>query len=163
MMPQDIPETCNGCDKRFSIEHTISFPKGGLILARHDDAAKEWGALGARSLVPSDNIYEPKINSMTVHGERTRARARQESGTANCGVDIVEEAQGGSGRTMNGAARLVGRLGQVELPVQLRSDVRSHGFWKQGTTTMLNIQIFNLNAVSYLCMMPEKALTKAEK
>ena len=36
-------------------------PKGGgLILARHDDVAKEWVALGARALVPSAITYEPK-------------------------------------------------------------------------------------------------------
>ena len=43
LMPQDIPATCDGCGKRFSIEHALSCPKGGLVIARHDDAAKEWG------------------------------------------------------------------------------------------------------------------------
>ena len=46
--------TCNGCGKRLSIEHALSFPKGGFVLARHDDAAKEMGSLGDRDLVPSD-------------------------------------------------------------------------------------------------------------
>ena len=40
LMPQDIPATCDGCGKKFSIEHALSCPKGGLVLARHDDAAK---------------------------------------------------------------------------------------------------------------------------
>ena len=66
MMPQYIPATCNGSGKKFSIEHALSCPKGGLVLARHNDAAKEWGALGARVLVPSAITYEPKINSRTV-------------------------------------------------------------------------------------------------
>ena len=52
-MPQDIPATYDGCGKKFSIEHALSCPKGGLVLARHDAAAKEWGALGDRALVPS--------------------------------------------------------------------------------------------------------------
>ena len=52
--------------------------KGGPFIARHDDAAKEWGALGARALVPSAITYEPKINSRTVQGERTgRERCRK--------------------------------------------------------------------------------------
>ena len=66
LMPQDIPSTCDGCGKRFSIEHTLSCPKGGLVLARNDDTLKEWGALGARDLVPSAITNEPKINSRTV-------------------------------------------------------------------------------------------------
>ena len=78
LMPQDIPVACYGCGKKFSIEDAISCPKGGLVMLRHDGAAKEWGALGARALVPSAITYEPKISSRTVHGERTRAGARQE-------------------------------------------------------------------------------------
>ena len=69
LMLQDIPATCDGCGKKFSIEHALSCPRDVLVLARHDDAAKEWGALEARALVPSAITYEPKINSRTVHGE----------------------------------------------------------------------------------------------
>ena len=98
LMPQDIPATCNGCGKKFSIEHDLSYPKGGLVLARHDEVAKEWGALGAWALVPSAITYKPKINSSTVQGERTRAVARQEGEEAEGGMETV-------GRTGNGASR----------------------------------------------------------
>ena len=77
-MPQDIPATCYSCGKKFSIENALSYPKGGLVLSRHDDAAKDWSSLGARALVPSDITYEPKINSRTVQRERTGSGARQE-------------------------------------------------------------------------------------
>ena len=60
MIPQDIPTIYDGCGKRFSIEHVLSCPKDGLVLARHNDAAKEWGSLRARALVPSAITYEPK-------------------------------------------------------------------------------------------------------
>ena len=46
--------------------YRLSMPYYGLVLARHDDAAKEWGALGARALVPSAITYKPKINSRLV-------------------------------------------------------------------------------------------------
>ena len=156
LMHQDINATCDGCGKKFSIEHALSCPKGGLLLARHDDAVKEWGDLRAGSLVPSAITYEPKINSRTVQGERTGARARQEGGEADGGTDTV-------GRTVNGAARLVEQPGQVVVPAESRSDVSAHGFWKRGTTAMFDIRIVNLDAGSYLRMTPEKALAKAEK
>ena len=54
-------------------------------------------------------------------------------------------------------------LGHVEVPAELRADVNAHGFWKRGTTAMFDIRIFNLDVGSYLRMMPEKALAKAEK
>ena len=86
-MPQDIPATCDGCCKKFLIEHALSCPKGGIVLAQHDDAAKEWGALGARPLVPSAITYKPTMNSRPVQGERTGAGARQEGEEADGGTD----------------------------------------------------------------------------
>ena len=53
LMPQDIPATCNGCGKKLLIEHAISCPKGGLVLAWYDYTAKEWGAFGSQDLVSS--------------------------------------------------------------------------------------------------------------
>ena len=82
----------------------MSCPKWGLVLARHNDASKEWGALGAWAVVPSAITYEPKINSRTVQEERTGARARQEGGEADDGTEIVGENQRGRVRTVNGAA-----------------------------------------------------------
>ena len=63
---------------------------------------------------------------------------------------------------MNGATRLAGRTGQVEVLAESRADVSAHGFWKRGTTAMFDIQIFNLYAGSYLPMTPEKAISKVD-
>ena len=41
LMPQDIPATCVGCDKGFSIEHKLSCPKDGLVLVQQNDSAKQ--------------------------------------------------------------------------------------------------------------------------
>ena len=68
MMTQDIPATFNSCGKKLSIKHTLSCSKVGLVLERHDDASKEWVALGAWVLKPSYISYKPKINSRTVQG-----------------------------------------------------------------------------------------------
>ena len=68
LMPQDIPATCDGCGKKFLIGHALSCPKGGLVLAWHDDAAKEWGTLGSRALFPCAISHQAKINSRTVQG-----------------------------------------------------------------------------------------------
>ena len=65
---------------------------------RHDDAIKEWGALGARALVPSAITYKTKISSRTVQGGRTWAGAQQDSVAAKGGANIAGESQGGGGR-----------------------------------------------------------------
>ena len=77
LMHQDIPVPCDGCGEKFSIEHALSFPNGGFVMSRHDDAAKEWGALRAWALIPSSITYKPKINIRTVQGETTGDEARQ--------------------------------------------------------------------------------------
>ena len=101
LMPQDTPVNCDGCGKKLSIDHALSCLEGGLVLARHDDATKDWGALGARALIPSAITYKPKINTRNVQGEKTGAGARQEGGEAYGGTDTVGEAQGSRGRTIN--------------------------------------------------------------
>ena len=156
LMPQETLATYNGCGKKFLIEHALSCPKGDLVLEWHDDAAKEWGALGDLALGPSSITYKPKTNSRKVQGERTGSRARQEGGTAKGGAEIVGEAQGSvsSGWTVNGAAVLARRPGQVEVPTESRADVSAHGFWKRGTNAMFDNRIVNLNAGSYLLMKP---------
>ena len=120
-------------------------------MARHNDTAKEWGALGFRALVPSAIAYKPKINSRTVQGERTGARARQEGGGSDGDAYTVGEAQGSRLRTVNGTARLVGQPGQVVVPAELSAEVSDHSFCKRGTTTMFDIRIVNLDTGSYLC------------
>ena len=163
LMPEDIPATCDIFGKKCSIEHALSCPMGGLVLEKNNNAAKEWGDLGARALVPGAFTYEQKINSSTVQGERNGARAQQEGGEADIVTDTVGEAQRGRGRTVNGAARLTGQPGHVVVSAESRADVSSYGFWNRGTTTMFDIRIVNLDAGSYLHMTPEKALAKTEK
>ena len=46
--------------KRLLINQALSYPKGGLVLERHDDTAKERGALGYRYLILSAITYTPK-------------------------------------------------------------------------------------------------------
>ena len=77
-MPQYILATCDVCGKRFLIKHTLSCPKGGLVLAHHDDAAKESDAIGAWDLVPSANTYKPIINSRTIQGGEDQGQSAAE-------------------------------------------------------------------------------------
>ena len=81
---------------------------------------------------------------------------RQEGGEGGGGTETL-------GRTVDGAARLVGQTLQVVVPAESRVDVSAHSFWKWGTTAMFDIRIVILDAVSYLRMKPEQDLAKAKK
>ena len=69
-------------------------------------------------------------------------------------MDTVGAAQESLERKVNGAAGLLGQPGQLLVTVESRADVSFHGFWKRGTTVMFDIRIDNLDAGSYLRMMP---------
>ena len=115
--------------------HALSCPEGGLVLERHNDAAKEWGALSAWAINPSAIYYEPKINSKTVQGEINRSGARGTTGKQE-GEDQDDKE---------------GDTGQATMPDESQADVSIHGFWKWGTTTTFDMKIFILDAGSYLC------------
>ena len=82
--------------------------------------------------------------------------------TAEGGAFIIGESQGvgGIGRIVNAATVLSRRMGKVEVPVESRTDVSAHSFWRWGITAMFDIKIFNLDAGSYLRMTSEKAFEK---
>ena len=119
----------------------------GLVLARHNDAAKEWGTLSARTLNPSCISYEPKINSRTVQGDSNRAGAQIVTGGQE-----GQGSQGGQGAT-----------GQETVPDDPRADVFVHGFGNWVTSALFDMWIFNLDAGSNLRQTSEKALETAEK
>ena len=73
LIPMNLPADCGGFRKNFTVEHTLTCPKEGLVLVSFDDNTKEWGALGGLVLTPSAIYYEPHINSRIVQGGRTRS------------------------------------------------------------------------------------------
>ena len=73
MVPLNLSNDCDGCGNKLLVPHSISCPKGGLVMEMHNDANKLWGALLARALNPSYISYKPKINSRTIQGERNGA------------------------------------------------------------------------------------------
>ena len=116
-------------------------------MARHTDAAKEWGDLSARALKPLCIYYKPKTNSRTVQGDRNGAGER-----------VTTEGQEGEGNEEG-----EGATGQEEVPDGSQADVSVHGLWKWGTYALFDMQIVNLYAGSYLRHTPAKDPETADK
>ena len=91
--------------------------------------------------------YVPRINSRTVQGKRNRTRAQVATGEQE-----GEEQEGEEGAT-----------GQATVPDESWADVSVHGFWKWGTTALLDMKIVSLYAGSYLRQTSTKSLETAEK
>ena len=56
------------------------------------------------------------LSLVLLHTNLKSIVVRQEGGRSKAGTDTVGEIRGGSGRTVNGADRLVGQPGQVQVP-----------------------------------------------
>ena len=129
-MPLNLPTDCDGCGKKFLVPHDLSCPKGGLVLAWHNDTSEEWGALSDQAMNPLCISYKPEIKIRTVKAERNRAGARVHTGIQE--GEVKEEGECA--------------IGQETVPDESQVDVGVHGFWKWGTSALFDIQIFNLDA-----------------
>ena len=61
--PLDMPQHCDGCMAKMTVEHALSCKKGGLVHAHHDDVASEWRWLSHCAFSPGKVEHGPYINS----------------------------------------------------------------------------------------------------
>jgi hypothetical protein len=61
MRPRGLPESCDGCNEPFTVEHGLSCKKGGFVGQRHDDVCEELAHLCSMALTPSRISSEPEI------------------------------------------------------------------------------------------------------
>eukprot|EP00957_Ditylum_brightwellii_P027239 2059688-Ditylum_brightwellii.AAC.1 len=60
--PQDLPTHCDGCGKKFSLQHALDCKTGGLIIARHDELRDELGVIGTQAFSQTAIRDGPYIN-----------------------------------------------------------------------------------------------------
>ena len=61
--PANLPEKCDGCGTKFTLEHALSCKVGGLVIQRHDEINQELGNLSRMALKPSAVRAEPLIST----------------------------------------------------------------------------------------------------
>ena len=88
----ELPQKCDGCGANFSVDHALTCHKGGLILQRHNDLAKEWSALCSQALTPTAVTAEPLI-----HSGRTAAPEANSDSHSNSNANNHPDARGDVG------------------------------------------------------------------
>ena len=127
--------------------HALSCPKGGLVLAWHNDAAKELDALSAWALNPLFISHKTKINSRTLQGEKNGAGTCVETGSQEGEVNENDKRA----------------IGQAMVRDESREAVSVHFFWKWGTFALFDMQIVNLDTGSYLSQTSAKSMATVQK
>ena len=62
--PVDLPQHCDGCGARFTIDHALNCKKGGLVIGRHEEVKEELIDLASRAFRPSQVRDEPRIHNV---------------------------------------------------------------------------------------------------
>ena len=85
-MHQDILVTCYVYRKYFSVDHNLSRPQVGIVLAEHDNHEKSWAAHRAQSPTNIVTFNEPLINSSNAQEERTGDGSKRVGDTSGSGM-----------------------------------------------------------------------------
>ena len=81
LKPKCLPDTCDGCNAPFSVDHAMKCKKGGPVILRHDRLKKEWHRLCADALKPAAVTDEPFIHSSPDRNQLTQSAANGQPGT----------------------------------------------------------------------------------
>ena len=76
LKPLDMPQLCDGCGKRLTVDHALSCKCGGLVHIRHGDVGKEWESLSVCAFSQGAVLHEPYMygaNRHTHENATTRA------------------------------------------------------------------------------------------
>ena len=99
MIPKNLPELCDGCGAKFSLEHAQSCKFGGLVHICHDEVGQELMYLSAMALHDSAVRAEPLINPGSLTTLRSNANNENNSSKSEGGErgDIIVRGLWGNG------------------------------------------------------------------
>ena len=139
--PLDMPNACDGCGAKMTVEHALLCKMGGLVHIRHDDVADEWRHLCATAFSPCQAKRKPRIfSSVSCH-----------AGTAASNTTPLSSSTPTAGTP------------QPPTTTEERGDASCHRFWERGCTCIFDMRIMDTDAKSYRKKEPTKVLEQHEK
>ena len=158
--PLDMPQHCDGCMSRMTVEHALSCKKGGLVHARHDDVASEWRWLSRCAFSPGKVEREPYINSSVGRRQREIEAAGEQQNATTQTQSTLQQQQ----RQSQTGQEQQQQHSSVSLAVDgKRGDAGVHGFWKPGCLCIFDIRITDTDARSYRHKHPAVVLKEHEQ
>ena len=165
--PLDMPQHCDGCGAKMTVDHALSCKVGGLVHIRHNDLNNEWCWLGSCALSHSCVEREPSIFSSV--GRRVRAIAAEQAQTTQTTPQSnqpQQQQQTQQPQQQPGQQRQQQQQQQQNnsQPVdETRGDAGVHGFWKHGRQAVFDIRVTDTEARSYRHKDPVKVLADHEQ
>ena len=174
LRPTDLPETCDGCNAKFSVRHAMSCMKGGNVNGRHNLIRDELGYLFSKAWCPGAVRDEPLINSCpsstktsssesapSATPSKTPSPKPTPTPTANtipaCCAPTSPPTPSEDIQKPNNEPST------DEISRDLRGDLLIYDLWQIGTTGIVDVRVTDTDAASYKKREPMKVLTSAEK
>ena len=150
LAPLEMPQRCDGCGAKMTVEHALSCRVGGLVHIRHDDVADEYRALCVAAFSPSRVQREPRIHS----GVCTRVRVEADGDAGVTPAATPQSTQPRNPYTTPPA--------QTEVNED-RGDASCYAFWQRGRDCIFDVRITDTEAPSHRNKDPAKVLEAQEK
>ena len=133
----DLPKYCEGCNARFSICHTLDCKRGGLFTACNNELCDRVADLAGKAFTPSHVRNDPLIYQGC-------AVKRKKSKTAGPSDTTYPDETPPEAKKQKG-------------------DLLLRYLWYNGTDSVHNMPVVNIDAKSYWKKSPEKCLEEADK
>ena len=143
LKPLEMPDLCDGCGAKMTVEHALQCKVGGLVHCRHNDVTREFGSLCKQAFTPGDVEYEPFIYSST-------QRTAEEVAAAAKAENTTQQHNATDGST----------------PVttkEERGDVMVSHFWQRQRRTVFDTRITDADCRSYRNKAPSAVLRQQER
>ena len=143
LKPLEMPDLCDGCGAKMTVEHALQCKVGGLVHCRHNDVTREFGSLCKQAFTPGAVEYEPFIYSST-------QRTAEEVAAAAKAENTTQQHNATKGST----------------PVttkEERGDVMVSHFWKRQRQTVFDTRITDADCRSYRNKAPLAVLRQQER
>ena len=134
---EGLPQKCNGCGAKFSVEHAFACKDGGLVVGRHNETKDELAELATLATSSNRVRDEPLIKI-----------GRNTEGT---GVPVHANVDSSKPNPPTGKEKDL-----------LRGDVLIHGLYDRSTSCIIDVQVTDTDQPSYLSTRPYKCLKTQE-
>lgn len=134
--PGDLQETCDGCNKSFSVQHALDCKKGGLITQRHNEIAGELMDWAKKATTPTAVRDEPLIHPVSKPAQKDAAKNPPDDANPSSDQDTKDGERG---------------------------DILIRGLFQRGSDCIIDVRVTDLDCKSQRNKDPEKVLQNHEQ